>query len=335
MKTKLIGVIIGLMLITTLFAVANPSGTISKNMPDNIPVSTSNSEDVPVWEIGDTWTYKIDNLTIVVNQTGNISYLYLTIAELPLTVIAIDETSYTLGIKTSVSGNSNIDMNFGNGPINATITIRNLAISGNIKIDKATLGIKGFTASIEGRFWVHIIEQPYFNISIPTLPFKITTDLTTDFSTPTCLLAFPLNTTMVWNSSATNLTLNGEVRSPWFSFILLVDNIVTLLRNEPLLPPEISALLPVVNIQEALTTLGPGNVVQIPLISSAFYCLNTENVTVPDGIYNAYNITILNGMARCYYAPTAGNVVKLSGNLNELIPYISNINMELLDTNYS
>ena len=74
---------------------------------------------------------------------------------------------------------------------------------------------------------------------------------------------------------------------------------------------------------------------QIPAIDSAFFCLNTENITVLAGDYEAYNITIIGGMAQCFYAPTAGNVVKITGNLEELIPYITNINMELLSTNYS
>jgi hypothetical protein len=103
----------------------------------------------------------------------------------------------------------------------------------------------------------------------------------------------------------------------------------------PFLPPEVATLLPVVDIKDALTTLGPGNVLPMPMIAGAFFCNNTEPISVPAGIYNAYNITIVGGMARCFYAPTVGNIVKLTGNIQNLIPYITNINMELLSTNYS
>ena len=74
---------------------------------------------------------------------------------------------------------------------------------------------------------------------------------------------------------------------------------------------------------------------QIPAISNAFFCLNTENITVPAGTYEAYNITLFGGLAQCYYAPTAGNVVKITGNFEEINPDIKNINMELISTNYS
>jgi hypothetical protein len=76
-------------------------------------------------------------------------------------------------------------------------------------------------------------------------------------------------------------------------------------------------------------------VFQTPAISDAFFCLNTENITVPAGTYEAYNITLVGGLAQCFYAPTAGNVVKIAGNLEEIIPYLKGINMELLSTNYS
>jgi hypothetical protein len=334
MKTKLIGFLIAVMLITTLLAVAKPPESMTRDTSANKPVSTSYSVDAPVWEIGDQWTYKIDNISIIVNQTDKLSYLYLSIAELPLTVSAVDGTSYTLDVETSVNGHTRINADLGNGPINVSITFTNLKISGSIIINKSTLGIKAFSATLSGRFWVDVIQQQFLPFSLPVLPVKMTMDLISDFSSPVSLLSFPLNTTMAWNSSATNLTLNGEVRSPWFYFISLINNIAKLAQNE-LLPPEIAALLPVVNIQEALTTLGTGNVFHIPMIPYAFYCLNTETITVPAGTYDAYNITILNGTARCFYAPTAKNVVKLTGNIQDFIPYITNINMELLSADLS
>jgi len=330
MKMKIIGILIGLMLVTTIFAVAQNNKTITKETSTNTSASTTYSVDVPVWEIGDQWTYKIDNITITTNQTE----IYLSMDQLPLTVTAVDETSYTLHFETSVNGHSQINADIGDGPINVTITLPNLQISGTVKIDKSTLGINALSADLTGRFWIDIKNQPYIEFSLPVLPFKVTTNLISDFSHSVSILTFPLNTTMIWNSTATNLTMNGEIRSPWFYFIKILNQITTLLGN-PLLPPEIEALLPIVNIQEAFTTLGTSNVFGIPMIPGAFMCLNTEMIIVNDVTYDAYNITILNGMAECFYAPTAGSIVKLTGNLEEIIPLVKNINMELVSTNYT
>ena len=329
MKTKLIGMLICVMLMTTLLAVAKPPQKIeSKSSTETM--STAYDADVPVWEIGDQWTYKIDNINIVFNQTGTLFDLYLTIDELPLRVSALNETSYTLAFETTISGNSKIDLDRGEGPINISITFSNLELSGNIIFEKSTLGIKAFSGSFNGRFWVKIIQQPYFPIPwLPKFPVKIKSDLASDFSIPITPVMFPLNDSMMWNLSATNLTLNGEVRSPWLYLMLLVNSIY------PFLPSEVAALLPVVDIKDALTTLGPGNVIPMPMIAGAFFCNNTEPISVPAGIYDAYNITIVGGMAQCFYAPAAGNIVKLTGNIQDLIPYITNINMELLSTTYS
>jgi hypothetical protein len=330
MKMKIIGILIGLILITTVFAVAQTNKTVTKETSTTTSPSTLYSVDVPVWEIGDKWTYKIDNITITTNQTD----IFLSMDQLPLTVTVVDETSYTLEFETSVNGHSQINADLGDGPVNVTITLPNLQVSGTITIDKSTLGIKALSADLTGRFWIDIKNQPYIEFSLPVLPFKITTNLISDFSLPASMLSFPLNTTMIWNSTATNLTMNGEIRSPWFYFIKILNQITTAIGN-PLLPPEIELLLPIVNIQEAFTTLGTGNVFGIPIIPGAFMCLNTETIIVNDVTYDTYNITILNGMAECFYAPTAGSIVKLSGNLEEIIPLVKNINMELVSTTYS
>jgi len=336
MKKKLIGIGIFLLLMTTYLSVAQPTQQKNITQLSTKTIPTSSQIDVPTWEIGDQWTYKIDNITISINQENQTFDLYLALAELPLTVISLNDTCYTLAFQTSVSGNSKIYADLGDGPINMTITFSNLKISGNVTIDKTTLGIKDITVLFKGRFMVDIIQQPYIQLpfSLPIIPVPVTMNIDTNFDAPVSLLTFPLDTNMIWNSTATNLTINGKIHTIWFNIILFLNNIAKLFNNE-FLPPEIAALLPIVDIKDALTTLGTGNVFPIPMIPSAFACLNTENITVPAGTYDAYNITILGGLANGFYAPTAGNIVKLTGNFEDIIPYVTNINMELLSTNYS
>ena len=336
MKTKLIGLLICVMLMTTLLAVAKPPQKIEITSSTET-MSTAYVAEVPVWEIGDYWTYQIDNISLLYQQEGKLINLYLTIAELPLTVISTAGDFYTLEFQTTANGQAKVNIDLGDGPVNMTITFSDLEISGNVLIEKSTLGIKEVSAAFsKGKFLVDIIEQPYIKLPsiLQKISAKITMNMTTTFDTPFSLLTFPLSTGIFWNLTATNFTINGKIQCLWFNLINFLNNMAKLIGYE-FLPPEVAALLPIIDIKEALTTLGPGNVFEIPALSDAFFCLNTENITVPAGAYEAYNITLIGGLGQCYYAPTAGNMVKITGNFEEIIPYITNINMELLSTNYS
>jgi len=336
MKTKLIGLLICLMLMTTLLAVAKPPQKIeSKSSTETM--SAAYDADVPVWEIGDKWTYKIDNISILYQQEDKLIHLYLSIAELPLTVINTTGDVYTLEFQTSLSGKCTVNANSDNGPVNLTITFLNLPISGNVLIEKSTLGIKEVSAVfVKGKFLVDIINQPFITLPrfLQKISARITMNVTTTFDTPFSLLTFPLSTGIFWNSTATNFTLNGKIQCLWLNLLNFIYKMAKIFGYE-LFPPEYAALLPIIDIKDTLTTFGTGNVFQIPAIDSAFFCLNTESITVPAGDYEAYNITLIGGLAQCYYAPAAGNMVKITGNFEEIIPYITNINMELLYTNYS
>jgi hypothetical protein len=329
MKRKMVGIFICIMILISTCTLIAPAEQQNSNTLAQQPLATS-QDDVPVWDIGNQWTYTIDDIDLHFNSTSGIIDMHLSMDRLPLTVNTMDDTTYTAGFTTALSGNAYINMNLGDGPIDMTITFSNLKLQGDMTFEKTTLGITGLTGVFDGRFWVKINEQPYLPLPwLPTLPVKLkVSDFATEFSTSMTPLKFPLNDSMVWNLSSTNVTVDGIAQSPWFYLILLINSFY------PILPPEIAGLLPVVDIQDALTTIGIPTPLTLPMIEGAFYCLNTEPVTVPAGTYNAYNISILNGTARCYYAPDVGNIIKLTGNLEELIPFITNINMELESATY-
>ncbi len=330
MNKKIIGTFIGMMLLTSAFTLIVPAEKQAQEQTSQQPL-LRDQEEVPVWAVGNQWTYQIDDIDIHFNSSSGIIDTHLSMDQLPLKVSAVDDTTYTLDFTTAISGEAYVNMNLGNGPIDVTITFSNLQLSGDMKFEKSTLGIKALTGVFNGRFWVKINQQPYLPIPwLPIFPVKMTVpDFASDFSNSLTPLMFPLNDSMMWNFSASNMSLSGEVRSPWFYIMLLVNTFY------PVLPPEIAALLPIVNINEALTTIGIGTPLEIPMIEGAFYCMNTEPVTVSGRTYNAYNITILDGMARCFYSPEVGNIIKLTGNIQEIIPFITNINMELLSTTYT
>jgi hypothetical protein len=213
-----------------------------------------------------------------------------------------------------------------------------IEISGTLQIEKSTLAINKISVSLDKqKFTFNIIEQPFIPLPafLHIISAKVTTNIDIDCgTTPITLLTFPLDTGTMWNLTATNMTINGKIESGWLYLIQLINNIAKLLNKE-FLSSEVAGLLPIVDIHDALTVLGSGNVFSLPPIENAFTCFNTENITVPGGAFNVYNITLLGGIGYCYYAPTAGNMIKITGNFEGILPYLKNVNMELLSTNYS
>jgi len=335
MKTKLIGMLISIMLMTTLLVVAKPPQKIESKSSTEM-MSTVYNADVPLWEVDDQWTYKIDDISIVNQEVGRSINLHITIAEIPLTVSSTTGDFYTLDYQTSLNGQCTVSVDLGSGPINFSMSFSNLDVSGKVLIDKSTLGIKDISAGFtKEKFSIQIkqsiIPLPRF---LQKFSARITMNMATTFDTPFSLLTFPLNTGTVWNLPSTNITINGKIQSFYLNLINFLNKIAKLFGKE-FLPPEIAALLPVIDIKDTLTTLGYGNVFPIPSMTNAFNCSNTENITIPAGTYEAYNITLFGGPTQCYYAPTAGNIVKILAHLEEIDPNVKNIKIELLSTNYT
>jgi hypothetical protein len=332
MKIKLIGILVCLMLVGTFLTVAQPPESASNPNPSNQQKTTTSSVDVPVWEVGDSWTYQID--TISINYTNGESLIYadFTAGALPLTVTDVAGEFYTLSFDTTMSGYVSVYLITGSGPVNFSITFTDISLSGTVSIEKSTLGVKDIAISFtKQKFVVDIYEQ--HAITLPAflqhINAKVTMNATIDCTTPVSLLSFPLNIPSLWNMPATNISLNGKVDSGWFHLIKFINDIAAIF-NYTLIPPEYAKLLPVIDIPDALDTLGYPSVFAIPTIEDAFYCLNTTTITVPAGTYEAYNISIFGGTASGYYAPSVGNIVKLSGDFQ----YFPPINMELIATNY-
>jgi hypothetical protein len=243
---------------------------------------------------------------------------------------------YELDFIGDLSGTCSINVDFGEGPILIDITLESTPINGNVFIDKSNLGITALNAYIDGTLIVNVFEQPYINLpfSIPQIPIKGEIDLNIEMGTPLAMLEFPMATLTTWNLSATNFTLDGELRSIWLNIINFINKIASIFQIE-LIPPELAVLLPDVDLSDALDVLGVGSFFEIPEIPYAFVCLQRDNITVEAGTFDAYNISIAGGLAECYYAPDAGNVIKIEGNLQDLLPYVTDISMELVETNYS
>jgi len=333
MKMKIIVTLLCGMLLTTSVVLAVPSNTMTTRTVETHPLSPA-SEDVPVWHVNDFWTYKVDNISVNYQQNNQTIYLTMTIDQLPLTVTSDAGDAYILSFTTQANGHVIIDVMSDEGPVNMVLDFTDMQLTGSVRIEKTQLGIQSIEATLRGLFKLNIIDQPFIEIPIKHLPIPLTINVSIGCSTPIAVLSFPMDMGMTYGVQATNLTINGDVRSIWLNVIHFINTIMGFF-GKPFLTEEVEALLPVVNIKAALTAFGLNNVFSIPEVPDIFTTGNTtETITVPAGTYEAYNISIAGGIGSMFYAHSAGNIVKISGNFQDLIPYIQNIKMELIATNY-
>jgi len=338
MRTKLIGLLIGVMLLTTFLTVAQPPQTTTPAAETKTMQTTASMNDVPVWELGDTWTYRVNEISMNITDEAQSLRLNFTMEQLPLTVVNTTGDFYTLTFSTMINAFGHLNTDQGDGPVNISINIDDLQIEGAVLFDKATLGLKDFSLSFieQKKFTFTVIEQPYLTLPefLKKLTVKVTSILDIESDTSIDILTFPMQTGITWNLSAANLTTNGLIESPLLDLIHLIDTIFKLFGME-FLPPEVADLLPVIDVKDALTLLMGSNTFQVPVLPYAFFCLNTENITVPAGIFEAFNITLLGGLGQCYFAPTAGTIILMTGQFQDVIPFVQNIDLELVSTNYS
>jgi len=97
------------------------------------------------------------------------------------------------------------------------------------------------------------------------------------------------------------------------------------------IPPELSQFLPIVDISEVLNAFNITDKMPLPKVPDIFESSSQKSITVEAGIYNAYDISILDGIGNMYYSPEVGMIVKMTGNFNNMFPFMQDINIELKD----
>jgi hypothetical protein len=353
MKGKIIVAMLCLMLVIPIFSVADQITEKQINeKTDTIQPLVLDEADVPVWQIGNSWTYAIDtmqfvvdgddiseNLTIVVNANFD---------DLTLEVSDTSGDSYTVSIlQTPINGDMLIDIDLGDGPVIIAAEFEETFITGQIKYNKDDLAITQFIGGIDGRLSINIVEQPYFDRSVfPKIPIPMTINIEIDIDTGLPIISFPLNETLqFWGIPALNISLDGTIESRWlniFDFINqkirdwgLITPIARLLQINPAelqnLSDMIDDILPTIHIKYVLEEyLNKTNVISTPEIPGIFYSNNTVNITVPAGTFEAYEINILGEYGVLYYSQEVKNIIKIEGNFEEVLPFLSNINAELI-----
>ena len=351
MKTKIIGIIICLMLMTTFLTHAEniESITVKDGSTENSPISNYVVEP-PVWELGYKWCYKINKFIIDFKDTDLGLYADIKFDNLCLEVTSVTEDYYELTFDSLCNGTFWIFFDLGDGIINISTKLQNINFDGTIIFNKINMGIEELHPTISGNFDVEIIDQPYIDF-----PFKlhkneeVTIDLDLVFEDAhRPIVKFPFNLSDCWGIPAGNLTLDGTISSQILGTIYDFNEIINPILdwlNKTFNGEKISRLFEFSNILKDLLPEIPicyiltnyldreNCIFNIPEVSEdppIICCIGNDLITVPAGTFDCYNITIA-GMANLYYNTTVGAMVKFIGNLQDIVPSISNIEIELID----
>jgi hypothetical protein len=349
MKTKIIGIIVCVMLMTTFLTTAqNVENIPVRNESDgNDPISSYDVE-APVWKLGYKWIYKINKFTIDFKDTNYGFYMDIKIDDFHFEVTEVTEDLYELTFNSTCNGTFWVFFDLGDGLINISSELKSTKLDGTIVLNKTSMGIKEIHPKISGIFDVEIVEQPYI-----VLPFKlhkedrVTIDLDIVFDDAhRPIVKFPFNMSDCWGLPSGNFTLGGTIETDLLTrFCIFNDIINPILKilNDTIGGQMISRLYefsnllkdicPVIDICYILTKYLDRECVfsTTGVPPSTICCLSKNFITVPAGTFECYNISILGtNIANIYYNTSIGAIVKFIGNLQDIIPSLSDIDIELI-----
>ncbi|MGF3554178.1 MAG: hypothetical protein ACQXXF_02735 [Thermoplasmatota archaeon] len=270
MKHKiLLSLIMISILSINILAIGQPVSTDFKN------VKTTNFDDpAPIWNVGNSWTYTIDNFVVNYRYYDLKIYMIGRIDDLKWTVVDTSGSDYVVSLTGKITADSyEINLPFGSRIIRITGSVKPLLtrLSGTIVFTKSDLEVKDVSANLKGIVPAKISPIP---ISFP-LPFKVTMD--GDLSTVFPLFDFPLYGNKFWSLPSITITSNLKI----------------------------GGLLGLIKYPISFRT-------SYSWTPFAFFCKPKVDVTVEAGTFSAYNITsTLFNIFEYYYAPSVGNLVKI------------------------
>ena len=301
--------------------------------------NTEMNDDVPEWEKGTVWTYSIEDIVIEISDDlypGLTLNAHGSISDLPIRVEDVTSDTYELSFNAKIQGEVSVEASVPDITFKGVVKngwLLKPTISGLAIVRKSDLALEKLTLQFSGSFLAKFSKP----IVLPALRIPVTISLSTEFSTPCSVIDFPLSVENFWGIPETVITVDGKIQSIWLRPLNIIHKIARLLN---LIPEEfmdisniINDLLPVIDIGDTLEILKGSNSIEIPETPTLFYCESYETINVPAGSYDAYKIIFPMDMGYYCYAPEAKNIVKIEGNVQQLIPYIENISMELLSIN--
>ena len=307
-----------------------------------VPAVTAN---VPTWQVGQEWTYKIHDIDFKFNELAERDFdIQFTAGDINVKVADVTSDTYKLHFDTD-NVDAYLDIYYdpltGEDPTDMEVEMEDVVLSGDIFIDKNTLQIINMKPKIN---WDINTDELLDSLDLDIgkalikllLPdaIPITINLEVDFESPYTLLDFPLDPGKTWVLQGTTVTLDGKITSKYLDLLNLVNNIGKIFGIN-LVPPEFAKYLPQIDISDFMADNDMENEFEIAeqekIMRKPPYAVgDMKSVSVPAGTYNAYDILIVQGVGNIYYSPDVENVVKIQGNLKDFIPIVENIKLELI-----
>ena len=234
-------------------------------------------DDVPIWQVGDSWTYTINSFWVNYSYGGRKILMSGRIDDLKWFVSDITSNTYVVEVMGTVSANYNVEVPVGNLvlKLNGIVGPSVNTLKGTIIFNKANLHVVDVDATLLGISSVGFYDLP---ISIP-LPIRISANGA--LSVPFPLFDFPLHILKFWNLP--EIDLIGELNFGGIFGLIKIP--MTLTRHYD------------------FTLL-------------AFSCLYMTPIEVGAGTFDAWRImSLIGGYYEYFYAPSVENIIKFEVNL--------------------
>lgn len=257
-------------------------------------------DDVPIWDVGDSWTYLVDTCSVQFYESEQLIEINLSMDSFLVKVEETTATSYLLGISGKIQGSFGYDDGAGTTLAGRLYFTK---ISGTLQIRKADLAVEKALVVIRG---IALLKEHPLPISIP-IPVPLTITVNVEQGTPRPFIDFPLYDGKEGIISEAHLSANIKVES-------IVLKILHIFNSE--IPKEI------ILDQEIDTPMFP-------------YSATAEEITVQAGTFAAYNLSFFEGLfGSIYYASAAGNIVKAEAKMDIPDQLMIRFHGELKQTNY-
>jgi hypothetical protein len=328
------------------------TGSLDEEEETTLPEYGVASVDAPTWSKGDSWTYRIDNIDMNLNpdpEVGRAIEFALSMGDIVMEVTDVTSTSYVSSITSDdidvtiggmfdfhVAGQEDIEI--------PTVTLENVALNGELIVDKENLGITDIKIGVTVELIENLdnlksiigLELPGFlDIILPYMSIPAVLEVDIVFDEPFEMLEFPLENDNYWyiHENAVTITIDGSVESVWLRILDIVNNFI------PLIPAELAQFLPNVDVSEVLNYYEipteyefeyPDINIKDTFKTKIFEVWGTENVNTAAGTFNAVHVSLMEENIVLHYSEDVGNVVKLTGFVNDYIPLVEDISLELV-----
>lgn len=312
-------------------------------------VNTLGNVNKPEWELGMSWTYEINafDFNFAEIEGRDVEFTIKT-GEMNFEISEVTSSTYLAAVSTEdleVFVDIDLDMfTEESQPIKLTAKMVNASITGDIKFDRNTIGMKMINLVLDGELVTEtLLENIAFEVPpivlklAPVIP--ITMNIEVYFDEPYILFEYPMEIGNQWGIAEGTITVDGSIESPYFRIISIIDKIARIVGIQ-ILPPEIAPYFPIIDLSEILGDFGIENEIVMPetpvfFDSEVFECRSEEEITVPAGTFTTYNVWFMIGAGEFFYSPDVQNVVKMRGNIDHYIPIIENIELDLVDYSLS